>query len=64
MTNELKPCPFCGRKAKPIKWVDGGNVVFGVQCTNIICIAFDIKPQYETEKSANEAWNRRCNDGT
>ena len=58
---ELKPCPFCGSKAslheKPAKqaWI--------VECTNGTCPAsYMIGWDYETEKEAIEAWNRRAKD--
>ena len=51
--NELKPCPFCGGKAK----LQGDESKYGcfVVCTN--CYA---EMDYsETEVKAIEAWNKR-----
>ena len=54
MESELKPCPFCGGRAKMYNWG-----VWGVRCTD--CGAgsdWDIE-----EHKAIEAWNRRVEDG-
>ncbi len=62
MNEELKPCPFCGKKAKvavvgePSDRADWWYVI----CTNVEC---SVKPQtlycYEDKADAVEAWNRR-----
>lgn len=62
---ELKPCPFCGGKARLIAHHGGGIFVFCSKCrarTDLHCDAME----YETHAVANaiKAWNRRCGDGT
>ena len=55
---ELKPCPFCGRKSKHnvfrIDYREPGEAVF---CSNFRCRA--VGPERQTEKGAIKAWNRR-----
>lgn len=58
---ELKPCPFCGSKAKTVMSRDGKW--HGVKCGNYGCIGNDISPEYELPSRAIEAWNRRADDG-
>ena len=54
MTNELKPCPFCGSEAK--LFTARGK------CNQIVrCVACNVSPGYrQTKKEAIEAWNRRA----
>lgn len=57
--NELKPCPFCGGKARLdiIERYDGANTFF-VRCT--ICqTTMPLKSEYS---EAIAAWNRRVNE--
>ena len=53
---ELKPCPFCGGEAKPIK-IDGE---WYIKCGNYCC---EQSVLYEDVEMAIEAWNRRAEDG-
>ena len=50
MTDELKPCPFCGGKAEFEK--DEGWFVFCEKCGSMT-VLFDTKPE------AKETWNSR-----
>lgn len=73
MSEELKPCPFCGRKAK-VKATKKDYVGFTIWCececgaqTKGFCP--DMRKQDDTienieecKKRAIEAWNRRAND--
>lgn len=64
MNIELKPCPFCGGKARIRKWKRDGYVVrckdCGAQGTPFyICEWHDTK--YIAQGKAAEAWNRREN---
>lgn len=52
---ELKPCPFCGGKAKIAMTTDAGN--YEVQCTK--CPANVGRMWFWKKKEAIEAWNRR-----
>lgn len=61
MTEELKPCPFCGGKAEVV-WmpyinVEGMGLV--VECNH--CWAET--GYYATREEAIAAWNRRASDG-
>lgn len=47
---ELKPCPFCGGKAKIVK-----TYTIWVKCINCHASA----NCHSTEREAAEAWNRR-----
>lgn len=66
--NELKPCPFCGRKPSRVRqhYVPGtANIYYSVECKAPMTKCF-IKPKTtycKTEKQAIEAWNRRADDG-
>lgn len=59
---DLKPCPFCGGKARLIKksWTEfGGPYDFTVHCDD--CSA-GIRCYFPTENEAIEAWNRRAGE--
>ena len=65
MTEELKPCPFCGRNepeiieyrpdlSTPVIW-------YKIKCTNSDCEATN--GYFNTRKDAILAWNKRmCNE--
>lgn len=61
MQNDLKPCPFCGKGDAGTVWHHG---YWSVQCSYF---AKDNYPnrcnqdwgEFDTEKEAAEAWNRR-----
>lgn len=55
---ELKRCPFCGARPKVIDYKDVEYKT--VRCSNMMCIACDIDPSYDTVEEASEAWNRRA----
>ncbi len=60
MTDELKPCPFCGTIARA-KAILSGESAWEIYCNNIQC------PRYEfhvTEKDAIAAWNTRHESDT
>jgi hypothetical protein len=56
--SELKPCPFCGEKARTIPLI-GNNTSFGVECSNEDCPANHINQTWYTLSDAVSAWNRR-----
>jgi Lar family restriction alleviation protein len=68
---ELKPCPFCGGKAR--RKYGNYNLLgaygtraedrqwHGVYCFN--CGVSQPKKKYSTKEEAIEAWNRRAADG-
>ena len=55
MIDELKPCPFCGKREfiSVVRSLNG--VVAWVDCTNCGCYG----PAKNTEAEAIAAWNRR-----
>lgn len=55
MPNKLKPCPFCGGKAKIFPTPD--DFGYGVECENDCIFFFG---QFDTRERAIEAWNRRA----
>lgn len=69
--DELKPCPFCGKKPKVKRDIGYEICGFGAWCT-IQCKPFLRKPHIKVEEGkaswdralnyAIEAWNRRAND--
>lgn len=58
MSNELKPCPFCGGKA----FVWRTNHKTYVQCKNFNAFYHLVQMAGKTDEEAFEKWNRRYND--
>lgn len=54
MATELKPCPFCGGKAKR-EW--------GLFCHEVYCTGCQAIIRRDGMFEAVEAWNRRTEDG-
>lgn len=71
MSEELKPCPFCGGEAQVVRKPYEPKVCVG--CGDDACLGFSgLGWLYETEEQAAAAWNRRaertcrpevCDDG-
>ena len=60
MEKELKPCPFCGRKAELVTMEFGsGSIYFGTTCENWLCAVASVIPYFSSKEEAIEAWNRR-----
>lgn len=59
MTDNLKPCPFCGAAANIRFDFKHDYVVF---CTNEFCMLNELEYGFDSEEEAIEAWNRRTND--
>lgn len=66
---ELKPCPFCGSKAKHFVFCrsayDATRLKHNVQCLGKGCFANvgrDLTFSYDTEEEAVKAWNRRAGE--
>ena len=69
MTDELKPCPFCGGKAElrqDIRYPRPERApkkAYEVVCTNWDCIIGYCDDRYRlSKKEAIEAWNRRVGE--
>ena len=59
MSEELKPCPFCGGEARIIAKPYEPKVCVG--CDDDTCLGFSgLGWLYDSEKEATEAWNRRA----
>lgn len=57
---ELKPCPFCGGKAR--RYVSVIKLVQVYCAFSNRCLVHPRTDFYEKQKDADEAWNRRVND--
>ena len=53
MSEELKPCPFCGGVAEEL-----GSCVHWISCADCRAESYT----YDTLEEAIEAWNRRVNN--
>ncbi|MBR2208098.1 MAG: Lar family restriction alleviation protein [Synergistaceae bacterium] len=59
MSEELKPCPFCGGEAEVCADENEEYFVSCTKCTALFGYCTDTWGEYETEAAAIEAWNRR-----
>lgn len=61
MSVELKPCPFCGGKAKKqaVETTILSDTYWGARCTKCNCGTAG----YLNYNDAIKAWNRRSDDG-
>lgn len=72
MSEELKPCPFCGGEAelKSHHFDDDGLTLWFVRCKTRpydvdegdACYTADSFITFRDKEAAIEAWNRRAND--
>lgn len=61
MTDELKPCPFCGKIPEIIISKNSNSKSFyRVECKRMSCTVLASTFAYSTENEAIEAWNRRA----
>ena len=61
MATELKPCPFCGGKAKYVYSIPY-NAVQCKKCKTFGKTVVDSYEQQDGKVEAIEAWNRRAED--
>ena len=66
MSEQLKPCPFCGGNAEQNEWSRrGGGTGYGVFCYNL-CVRLEnersLSDGYDTEEEAINAWNTRAGE--
>jgi len=54
---ELKPCPFCGKKAKMERWPRSGK--WFAYCTNKRCGVKLSTFMYVKREAAKVTWNKR-----
>ena len=60
MSEELKPCPFCGGEAHFIKVKHVVGVWYTVCCDDAECFGHEQSRLYTLRRLAAEAWNRRA----
>ena len=56
--SNLKPCPFCGRKAILRSWTHTDGIYYTVECPK----CYVDMGEYETIEEVTKAWNRRVNN--
>lgn len=59
MSEELKPCPFCGGEAHLKSFAGFYGHTYSVGCPDSGCMGFEILAVYKTKEDAAAAWNRR-----
>lgn len=62
MSDQLKPCPFCGGEAQMGKLDVAkpyGDFQYGAGCVTFMCVG-SARPIFQTEAEAFAAWNRRA----
>ena len=59
---ELKPCPFCGKKAAMIETEPGTPCArWSVRCSNDMCRVWTVETgDFDKKEWAIAAWNRRA----
>jgi hypothetical protein len=56
MSDELKPCPFCGLDGETIAWRDKSGKIELVEHPNTDCILSDLRTE------CIDLWNRRASE--
>lgn len=60
MSDDLKPCPWCGGPAHFKSFTDGFiRTRYSVGCSTSGCMGMDTVISYRTREEAAGAWNRR-----
>lgn len=66
MSDELKPCPFCGDEALIDRVDEGADYRpwywWTVHCSNRDCVCDALCHEYEAEAEAIAAWNTRADE--
>ena len=63
MSEELKPCPLCGRKPVVEHWSSGGKM-YMVKCNNPDCpVPVESYPKGHKLDEVITEWNRRADNG-
>lgn len=53
--SELKPCPFCGQRAKIVRFCDHDS--YQIRCTNKLC---NVATVFDDEAAVIAVWNKRA----
>lgn len=64
MTRELKPCPFCGGKARIVHHSKFGSDYSAVECMSCRAVGEEFSKNYlySSDEQAIESWNRRVSE--
>ena len=62
MPSKLKPCPFCGSRAKLLRLENGTLCVYTVHCLGARCVG-NYNEAHLTPEKAISAWNRKSKRG-
>lgn len=60
MSEELKPCPFCGGEAHIAERITYGGKLYGACCYGTLCPGSEPFPWCLDYEDAADAWNRRA----
>lgn len=60
MSEELKPCPFCGGEAHIAERLTYGGKLYGACCSGTLCPGSEPFPWCLDYEDAADAWNRRA----
>ena len=60
MSEELKPCPFCGGEAHIAERLTYGGKLYGACCYGTLCPGSEPFPWCLDYEDAADAWNRRA----
>ena len=60
MSEELKPCPFCGGKVEIFQDDNEEYCVLCVNCNSLHRYCYDTWAEFKTEAEAISSWNRRA----
>ena len=59
MSEELKPCPFCGSKSEFMDKKEPSVDAYDVRCTNFECYLYHGADWFLSKDVVRDAWNRR-----
>lgn len=54
---QLKPCPFCGKKVK--LYVSANGKGYNASCRNTECLILVITEAFDSPEEAIKVWNKR-----
>ena len=60
MSDDLKPCPFCGWDAPYVRTTGLETEVYCQSCTAVGPLVHSVRPDEDVDEVAIELWNRRA----